>query len=303
MQRFLRIVKWLLIMTVIIVLFFYMGSKVNIEFQKDFPFFHIEDYASQYIYVVDRETEEVIHEKNAQSKAYPASLTKIMTTILTLEHIDDLSAPAPIDTKTQRDMFANNTSMAGFAAGESVTYRDLLYGTILPSGAEAANSLAIHVAGSVENFVEMMNAKADELELDNTHFTNPEGLDHKEQYTTAADMAKLLDYALDNEDFRTVFTKETYQTTSTTAHPDGIMLASTVLSALDKGEQNDFEIIGGKSGTTEQAGENWATLGLVNNREYISIVMGAPLDDISHPNNEQIADTLKLYKNIKSGEL
>lgn len=303
MKRFLTIVKILLIITVVMVLFFNLGAIKNIDFKKDFPYLSTKDYASQYIYVIDRETGDVIYEKNAQSKAYPASLTKIMTTVLALENIDDLSAIAPIDTATQSEMFENNTSMAGFSAGEPVTYRDLLYGTVLPSGAEAANSLAVHVAGSVENFVEMMNAKADELGLNKTHFTNPEGLDNQAQYTTPADMAKLLDYALDNENFKAIFTKETFQTTSTTAHPDGILLESTVLSSLDNGEQNGFEIIGGKSGTTDKAGQNWATLGVVDNHEYISIVMGAPLEDISHPNNEQIEDTLKLYEKIKSSEL
>ncbi|WP_066190983.1 MULTISPECIES: D-alanyl-D-alanine carboxypeptidase family protein [Gracilibacillus] len=302
MRKFLTMIKIVLVITVVVVIAFNVGAKTNLDFKKDFPYFSNQEYASQYMYVIDRETGDVIHEKNAQSKAYPASLTKIMTVILALENINDLSAPAPIDTETQSEMFTNNASMAGFSAGESVTYRDLLYGTILPSGAEAANSLAIHVAGSVDDFVQMMNAKADELGLNNTHFTNPEGLDHKEQYTTTADMAKLLDYALDNEDFKAIFTKETYQTTSTTAHPDGIMLESTVLSSLDKGEQNGFEIIGGKSGTTEEAGQNWATLGVVDNREYIIVVMGAPFKDISHPNNDQIADTLKLYNEIKSSE-
>lgn len=300
MRRFLAIVKILLIITVVVFVIFRVGDKANLNVKKDFPFFSTEEYASQYIYVFDRETGDVIYEKNPQSKTYPASLTKIMTTMVALEHIDDLSTIAPIDTETQSEMFANNASMAGFNAGESVTYRDLLYGTMLPSGAEAANSLAIHVAGSVEGFVQMMNDKAVELGLNSTHFTNPEGLHNKDQYTTASDMGKLLDYALNNEHFKAIFTKETFLTTSTTHHPDGILLKSTVLTSLNKDEQNGFEIIGGKSGTMDEAGQCWVTLGLVDGREYISIVMGAPLEDISHPDNKQIADTLKLYTKIKS---
>ncbi|MBO0992603.1 D-alanyl-D-alanine carboxypeptidase family protein [Bacillus sp. SD088] len=300
MRRFLAI---LLIITVVVFMLFRVADKVNLDVKKDFPFFNTEEYASQYIYVFDRETGAIMYEKNAQSKTFPASLTKIMTTIVALEHIDDLTAIAPIDTETQSEMFSNNAMMAGFNAGESVTYRDLLYGTMLPSGAEAANSLAVHVAGSVENFVQMMNDKAIELGLNSTHYTSPEGLHNKDQYTTASDMGKLLDYALDNEDFKAVFTKETFQTTSTTHHPDGIFLESTVLASLNKEKQNGFKIIGGKSGTTDEAGQCWATLGLVDDREYISIVMGAPLEDISHPDNKQIVDTLKLYKKIKAGEL
>lgn len=92
-----------------------------------------------------------------------------------------------------------------------------------------------------------------------------------------------------------MFTQETYLTTSTTDHPEGIQLESTVLKYLNEDQQIGFKIIGGKSGTTSAAGQCWATLGLVNNREYIIIVMGAPLKDISHPDQAQIRDTLNLY--------
>src|SRR5699024_10906628 len=125
-------------------------------------------------------------------------LVKMMTTLVALEHINELSALAPVDEETYQEMIVENASMAGFVGREEVTYRDLLYGTILASGGEAANSLAIHVAGSVEAFVQMMNDKAGELGLKDTHFTNAEGLHDENQYTTASDMAKLLDYALDN---------------------------------------------------------------------------------------------------------
>lgn len=302
MRRFSVFVKILAILIVAIVVLFKVGDKVNINLNEYFSFFSTDDYASQYIYVFDRETESVVYEKSAKSRAYPASLTKIMTTIVAIENINDLSAIAPIDIDTYREMVASNASMAGFFGSEAVTYRDLLYGTILSSGGEAANSLAVHVAGSVEGFVEMMNDKATELELHDTHFTNPEGLHNKKQYTTASDMAKLLDYALDNGHFKTIFTKETFQSTSTTDHPNGVLLESTVLTSLNKEEQNGFEILGGKSGTTYEAGQCWATLGLIEHREYISIVMGAPLEDISYPDKEQIADTLKLYTRIKSSE-
>ncbi|HEY4601509.1 MAG TPA: serine hydrolase [Cerasibacillus sp.] len=302
MKKISTFVKILVMTIIVMFVLFKAGDKVYIGVKESFPFFSTDDYASQYIYMFDRETESVVYEKNAKSKAYPASLTKIMTTILALENINDLSAIAPIDIDTYQKMVVNNASMAGFFGREEVTYRDLLYGTILSSGGEAANSLAIHVAGSVEAFVQMMNDKATELGLNDTHFTNPEGLHDKKQYTTASDMAKLLDYALDNGHFKAIFTKEIFQTTSTADHPDGILLKSTVLTSLNKDEQNGFEIIGGKSGTTYDAGQCWATLGLVEDREYINIVMGAPLEDISHPDKAQIADTLKLYTKIKSNE-
>lgn len=259
----------------------------------------IGDYESKYICVMDRENKAIIYEKNLKNKAYPASLTKIMTTIVALEHIEDLSAIAPIDIESYRDMVEQNSSMAGFFGKEQVTYRDLLYGTMLPSGGEAANSLAINVAGNIENFVEMMNEKAAELKLENTHFTSPEGFHDKDQYTTAYDMALLLDYALENGHFKVIFTTDSYETTKTLDHPDGIILESTVLSKLDETNQDGFTIIGGKSGTTYEAGQCWATLGIKDDHEYIVIVMGAPINDISNPDLKQRDDTIKLYSRIK----
>ncbi|KZE72070.1 hypothetical protein AV545_16655 [Paenibacillus jamilae] len=119
--------------------------------------------------------------------------------------------------------------MAGFREDEEVTSQDLLYGTILTSGGEAGNSLDVHIAGNVEDFVLMMNDKTAELVLNGTHFTSPESLHDDNQYTTVSDMGKLLDYALDNNDFKKRFTQETYLTTSTTDDPEGILLESTVL--------------------------------------------------------------------------
>lgn len=302
-----KILKLLVVTTVVLIVLIKVGDTkvgdkvgmIDLDSVESISIFDDDDYASKYIYLLDRENKSVEYGKNPESKAYPASLTKIMTTIVALEHIDDLSAIAPVDVDTYKEMVANNASMAGFYGREAVTYRDLLYGTILSSGGEAANSLAVHVAGNVEDFVRMMNDKASELGMKDTNFTNPEGLHNKNQYTTAYDMAHLLDYALDNGHFRAIFTKETFQTTPTADHPNGIMLKSTVLSRLDEINQKGFEIIGGKSGTTYEAGECWATLGVKEGREYIGIVMGAPLKDISNPDRAQIADSIQLYEQIK----
>lgn len=256
-------------------------------------------YSSEYIYVLEREDSSEKYEKNSKDKAYPASLTKVMTAIVALEHIEDLSQTAEVDVKTYQDMVAANASMAGFYGREPVTYRDLVYGTILPSGGEAANSLAINISGSVDKFVDLMNEKARELELKNTHFTNPEGLHDKRQYTTAYDMAKLLDYALKNGDFRAVFTKKHFTTTSTLDHPGGIVLRSTVLGALEGINMESFSILGGKSGTTNEAGQCWITLGTKDDREYIVVVMGAHIKDIENSNKEHIKETIEIYKNLK----
>lgn len=300
MKKTSRFIKIMVVALALIFIFLKWDDEIRLTITKYNPFADADHtYVSPYIFVLDRDTENIVFEKNASSKAYPASLTKIMTTIVALENIDDLSTITPVDIDTYQKMVAQNASMAGFVGKEEVTYRDLLYGTMLSSGGEAANSLAVHVAGSTELFVQMMNEKAIELGLASTQFTNPEGLHDDKQYTTAQDMAKLLNYALEDGDFRAIFTKETFVTTATADHPDGILLRSTVLSQVNDEEQKNFKIMGGKSGTTYESGQCWATLGLVEEEEYLVIVMGAPFEDFSHLDQAQIEDTIKIYKNIE----
>ena len=290
--------KILVIIVILASLLVVIAMNTEFDFLKTLDSSQNDDYSSKYIVVLDRENKSIEYKKNEKSKAYPASLTKIMTTIVALENIEDISEVAPVDVDTYKKMVENNASLAGFYGKERVTYRDLLYGTILPSGGEAANSLAINISGSVDKFVELMNKKASELELKNTHFTNAEGLHDELQYTTAEDMAKILDYALDNRDFKAIFTNETFKTTSTVDHQEGIILSSTVLSNLLEVKQEGFKILGGKSGTTEKAGECWATLGIKDGREYICIVMGSPIEDIHKPKMKQREDSIKLYERI-----
>lgn len=256
-------------------------------------------YESKYIAVYNREEDKVIFTKDADHKTYPASLTKIMTVIVAIENIDNLNEIAPVDVKSYQEMVKRNSSMAGFFGRERVTYLDLLYGTMLPSGGEAANSLAINISGSVSEFVKLMNEKAKTLNLKNTNYTNVEGMDDEDQYTTANDLAILLDDALDNKTFKEVFTKVTYQTTKTVDHPNGITLTSTVLSKIEEEDLKGSNITGGKSGTTIKAGQSWATLGIKDNQEYIVITMGAELNDIKNPNMLQKEDTIELYSKIK----
>lgn len=294
MRRLFRIIRTIVIAGILVFGFLFVKEKFNFSVDA-----FGENYDSDYIYVLNRQDKSKVFEKNDKSQAYPASLTKIMTTIVALEHIEDLSAIAPVDLDTYREMVNNNASMAGFYGNEKTTYRDLLYGTILSSGGEAANSLAINVSGNIKDFVQLMNNKAAELGLKDTNFTNPEGLHDKKQYTTAYDMAKLLDYALENGDFRAIFTRETFQTISTLDHPGGISLQSTVLSKLHGLSQDGFTIIGGKSGTTPQAGQCWATLAIKDDVEYINIVMGSELKNISNPSNKHIEDTINILALIE----
>lgn len=163
----------------------YFGIFKNNKF-KDLTF------ESKNIYVYNITDEKEVLNINGEEKVAPASLTKIMTVIASLENIDDLSALAPVDKASYQEMVAVNSSMAGFYGKEQTTYRDLLYGTMLASGGECANSLAINISKTTEEFVKLMNEKSKEIGLNNTNFTNPEGLDEENNYSTAKDISELI---------------------------------------------------------------------------------------------------------------
>ena len=126
-----------------------------------------------------------------------------MTTIVAIENIENLDEEITVT----REAFIGieDYSKMGLKVGNKVTYRDLLYGIMLPSGADAVNVMAINLTGNVNNFVNLMNKKAEELELTNTKFDNPIGMDSKENYSTAKDVSKLLLYSMNNETFKEIF--------------------------------------------------------------------------------------------------
>lgn len=187
--------------------------------------------------------------------------------------------------------------MAGFVPDETVTVRDLLYGAMLPSGAECCEALARLVSGSEDNFAELMNQKAAELGMKNTHFTNATGLTDTEHYSSAADMAKLLQAALHNTTFRTIFTTKHYTTTATAQHPEGVSLTSTLLGKLDGTElPTGTRIEGGKTGYTAAAGLCLASLAIVNGKEYILVTLAAPGDHGTEQYN--IRDAVHVYRKL-----
>ena len=149
--------------------------------------------------LIEAQTGEVLFAENADEKRAMASTTKIMTAVLTIE-AGDLDREFVVDDYA---IMVEGTSM-GLQKGDRVSRRDLLYGILLPSGNDAANAAAVSVSGSSSAFVKLMNDKAAELGLKNTHFANPSGLDAKGHYTSARDLASLAAYAMKNELFREI---------------------------------------------------------------------------------------------------
>lgn len=242
--------------------------------------------------------ETVLMEKNSADKIFPASLTKIMTAVVAIENLPDLNEDITVSESMFEKLFKENASMAGFLPDEEVRAIDLLYGVMLPCGAECCIALAEHIAGSEQNFTKLMNDKAKDLGMENTNFENTTGLHNENHYTTVEDMAVLLRYALQNETFREVFTSCRHSTTPTNKHPDGITFYSTMFKGLDDQNIANGKILGGKTGYTDEAGLCLASLAKVGNQEYILVTAGAK----GNHNTEQynIADALAVYNNISN---
>ena len=256
------------------------------------------DTASRHAILLDAQSGQVLAQKRADERAAPASLTKMMTVLLAIEAEPDLDKQVTLPEEIFPALQTENASMAGFVPGETVTVRDLLYGAMLPSGAECCETLArLVVSGSEESFAALMNQKAAELGMRNTHFTNATGLTDTEHYSSAADMAKLLQVALHNATFRTIFTAEHYTTTATAQHPEGVSLTSTLLGKLDGTELPEgAQIEGGKTGYTAAAGLCLASFAIVNGKEYILVTLAAPGDHGTEQYN--IRDAVQVYRKL-----
>mgnify|MGYP000111121578 FL=1 len=212
--------------------------------------------------LVDADTNEIVAGYNYEKKVYPASLTKMLTLLVAAENIQDMDATYKFTSDDIDPLIEDNASRAGFEAGETVTMKDLLYSAILVSGADGTTGLANAVAGSEEKFVELMNAKIQELGLTGTKFVNASGLHNKNHYSTAQDIAVITKTAMDNETCREVLTATKYTTSKTKQHKDGIELTSIVAQRIEgyyvdcdgDGEADDgISIEGGKTGFTDEA--------------------------------------------------
>lgn len=212
--------------------------------------------------VYDRISKSMIIGKNEDVKSAMASTTKIMTTIVILEKAD-LNEKVTVSAKAG----GTGGSRLGLKKGDKASVRDLLYGLMLRSGNDAAVALAEHVGGSVKGFAELMNEKAIELGLTNTHFVTPHGLDDANHYTTALELAKLTDYAMDNETFAKIV-----GTKSTTIYINNqsrqINNTNELLGVLNG-------VVGVKTGFTNNAGRCLVTETKRNNMDIITIVLGA----------------------------
>lgn len=239
----------------------------------------------------------ILMEKKSEEKIYPASLTKMMTAIVAIENLPNLQEQIQLPGSLFQDLHDSDATTAGFQAGEKVRAIDLLYGALLPSGAECCIGLAHQIAGSEQNYVRMMNQKAVQLGMSNTHFTNATGLHDKNHYTTVRDQAVLLSYALKNSTFREIFTSTRHTTPPTNKHPRGITFYSTLFEKLNDPDIKGGKVIGGKTGYTDEAGLCLASLAQEDGKEYVLVTAGALGNHKSEQYN--ITDALAVYNSLR----
>lgn len=238
------------------------------------------DITGEYVTLYNMNEDTLLYSKNDTKKTSIASLTKMMTTLVAIEEIDNLDK---IVTIKERDFEGTvGYSKAGFKVGDKVTYRDLLYGIILPSGADAVNAVVNNTLG-YDKFIKKMNEIAKKIGMNDTSYANPVGKDDENNYSTSNDLAKLLKYALKNETFKTIFTTKNYKTSN------GLNLESTV----NRYENilNTNEIKGAKSGFTKDAGRCLASITTLNNVDYLLVVINS--STISPYN--AVKDTITIY--------
>lgn len=244
---------------------------------------HAFDITSKEVILYNLDNNEVLYEKDANEKTQIASLTKIMTAIVTLDNVPDLNKRVIVTKKDLQNLEENNLATAGFTLGEVVSYKDLLYALLLPSGADAAQILANNIS---DDFVSLMNEKAKELKLTNTHFQNPIGLDNSENYSTASDVAKMFKYALKNKEFKEIIQTSTYTSSN------GKIFSSSIFKASKKYNIDAPYILGGKTGTTDGAGLCLASIAKANDVNYMLITIGSTYDKKSP---HHLIDSKEIY--------
>ena len=240
--------------------------------------------------VMELNTGAILYQKNIHDRHYPASITKIMTTLLCLEN-------APLSDTVEFSYNAVNSieygsSNIGVMAGEKIKMEDCLYGIMLMSGNEVCNGVAEHVAGDIDSFVDMMNKRAKQLGCKDTHFANPNGLFLKNHYTTAYDMALISKEAMKNSTFRKITGTKNYTIPKTNKH-ESIPLYNkhNMLNPYRYPYGYDY-CIGGKTGYTDIARYTLVTFAKKGDMELVCVVMKTAGPPETEPN--EYTDTIKL---------
>lgn len=229
-------------------------------------------YADAYMLInLDDAALPVIASKNADKRKFPASLTKIVTTIVTLNNVSDLSAKTTVSKSAIEVLYGTGAQVAGLKIGDEITIEELLYLTMVHSACDACQVLGEYVAGSVENFVKMMNDWVKSIGCENTNFVNPDGLHDENHYTTAADMALITIEAMKNDTFNKISCTQSYKYGKT-----NFIHTNFMLDKFHKSYYYEYAQ-GIKTGSTSEAGYCVITKASKDGYNYLAVVMDSPI--------------------------
>ncbi len=247
------------------------------------------DLSSKNAIMYNLNDDKIIYEENAYDRVKIASLTKIMTVYVAINHIDDMEKSITITNDMLKDLIKLDAYVIGLKKGDKLNYKDLLSATYISSGADAARALSISIAGSEENFVKWMNDEASDLNLSNTHFKNVIGLDDNDAYSTVYEVSILLKKALENDTFKTIFETDEYTLSN------GIEVKSSMRDAAKTYKIDIPYIKGGKTGYTILAGKCLASVAYdaKNDIYYMLVTTGA---STSKQNAYHVLDAANMYK-------
>ncbi|MBQ9659267.1 MAG: D-alanyl-D-alanine carboxypeptidase, partial [Clostridia bacterium] len=242
--------------------------------------------------LIDSNTGKVLYSKNANEKKYPASTTKILTSILAIEKLDlnqTLTA-----SESAISSIPSGYSNAGIKAGENLTVYELLEAYLVHSANEVGYILSENISNTTEDFADLMNAKAKEIGCQNTHFTNPSGLHDENHYTTAYDLALIARYCMKNETFRKIVSLPTCTIAATNKSGER-HYSNTNEILLKNSKYYNENVIGIKTGYTKEAGNCLISAYSSDNMELISVVLDSP-ETTKEKTSGRFSDTLSIFK-------
>lgn len=262
-----------LIFLAAVLVFLLLPNKKSEVFSKGKEENSLGELYSEAAILLDEEGQ-ILGRKNSEKKIYPASLTKIMTVLLSIEKLDNIREITVLREEIFPELYAQDASMAASCV-----------------------ALAEGSCGSEKEFVSEMNKKAKKLVMKNTHFTNTTGLHDDNHYTTVEDLSRLLCYAMKNQDFSKIFTAFSYSVPATNKHPEGFTFFSTLSQELQKAGVKDSCILGGKTGYTSNAGLCLATAAEINGKKYFFITAHAQGSHNTEPYH--VLDALSVYGKLE----
>lgn len=242
--------------------------------------------------LIDTSSERILYSKNENEKMYPASTTKILTAILTIENcnLEDV-VTVPYEAISS---IPSGYSVAALQPGEQLTVEQLLQLLLVHSANDAANVLAYHVSGSIENFANLMNQKISELGLENTHFTNPSGIHDEDHYTTAYDLAIIMKYCMKNSTFRNLSSLKYCTIPATNKYEERVFNTTNELLTNNSSSNYYYKYaIAGKTGYTTEAKNCLVSVSNKDNLELICVVLSAGL--YSNNVSARFTDTKALF--------